>query len=338
MTEAVSRLVGRAIEARVSGDGRPFIVAHLVTNRCMCSCASCLWKDNDCEDVPLEELKRFYREAREGGFVAAALSGGEPFLRKDLGALVHYLKEEVRFLTALFTTGWFLERRMDEVLPYIDLLIVSADSARPERHDAIRGLPGLFAALTRGVRLARERYPDLPIRLNCCVQRGVEGEIDDLCSLADSLDVRISFDVVTELRHGDGDRAYRETDVGLAPEALRRVCTRLLELKRAGAPIVNSEYYFDYFVRGRPGYRCHLPKLVMFVDGRGNLEHCLDLTRPLGNLRDAPLADLMASARFRRLRVEAEGCSTCNSPTMVDLSHFWEEPQSIFRQEGIALG
>ena len=335
--QAVLTIVARAIEARERADGKPFIVGHFITNRCMCDCASCLWKDNTCKDVPLEDLKRFYASARDEGFAAVALSGGEPFLRKDLGDVVRFIKEEAKMSILLFTTGWYLRRRMDEALPHIDMLAVSVDSAKAERHDEIRGLPGLFDELVAGVRMARERYPELPIQLNCCVQKGIASEIDDLIALAEDLGVRISFDVITEYRNGADGEAQRETGCGMPLAELQTLCAGLIEKKRAGAPIINSERYFEYFVRGRPGYTCHLPKLVMFIDGAGNAEYCLDLSKPIANIRDTPLKEILELKRFKELRRLAEGCSSCNSPTMVDLSHFWENPQLVFESGGITL-
>ncbi|MCA9521466.1 MAG: radical SAM protein [Myxococcales bacterium] len=335
--QALGRVIGRLVEARARQDNRPFVIGHLVTNRCNCRCPSCLWRHNDWRDVPLDELKRFYAEAKAEGFVATALSGGAPFLRKDLGALVRYIKQDLGMPILLFTTGWFLTRRMDEVIPHIDMLVVSLDSARAERHDRIRGLAGLYDRLIAGVRLVRSRYPELSLQFNCCVQRGIADEIDELIALAESLDVHISFDVITEYRHGDSGQPSAQTEAGLPPDELRAVCRTLLDRKRAGAPIVNSERYFEYFVDGRPGYRCHLPKVVMFVDGRGDVEHCLNLNQPLGNITQTPLREIMRHERFKQLRVAAEGCSSCNSPTMVDLSTLWENPLLAFQSTGIKV-
>ena len=334
---AVYRLLGRAMQARQADDGRPFIVGHFITYRCLCRCASCLWRDNDCEDVPLDDLRRFYAQASEQGFVATAMSGGEPFMRKDLGEVVRFVKQEAGMSILVFNTGWYLKLRMDEVLPHIDMMIVSLDSAKAERHDEIRGLPGLFDRAIEGVRLVRQNYPDVSLQFNCCVQKGIAGEIDALLDLAVRLDVQISFDVITEYRHGE-DRHFSETGMGMPLPELRELCAALLEKKRAGAPILNSEPYFDYFVSGRPGYRCHLPKLVMFVDGWGNAEYCLNLDRPIANIRNTSVAEIMEMPRFKQLRADAEACSSCNSPTMVDLSAFWENPALALAPGGIALG
>jgi MoaA/NifB/PqqE/SkfB family radical SAM enzyme len=338
MDEARARIVARAIEARQKGDGRPFLIAHFITNRCPCRCPSCLWLHNDWEDVPLADLKRFYSEAKEEGFIATALSGGEPFIRKDLGQIVRFIKEEAKMPILLFNTGWYLKERMDEVLPYIDMMLVSLDSPRAERHDAIRGLSGLFDRLIEAVDLARARYPGVSYQFNCCVQKGVADEIDGLLGLAEEMGMQISFDVITEYRHGEGDCAFTETEMGLPTGELQEVCADLLEKKRAGAPILNSELYFRYFIEGRSGYRCHFPKLAMSVDGRGYVEDCLNLDRPIANIREMPLKEIMQLARFGQLRQDAEECSSCNSPTMVDLSHVWENPQLVFERGGIAIG
>ncbi|MDF1562133.1 MAG: radical SAM protein [Deltaproteobacteria bacterium] len=335
--EAIGRLLGRVMEARERQDGVPFVVAHFVTARCNCKCRSCLWKNNDTPDVPLEDLKSFYAQARDAGFVAAALSGGAPFVRQDLGELVRFMKEEAQMAILLFNTGWFLEQRMDEVAPFIDMMIVSVDSAVPSRHDEIRGLPGLFDRLVRGVKAMRERYPHVPLHLNTCVQKGIEPEIDGLIGLAEELGVKISFDFITEARNAGDGSAFTSTDMGLSLPEVQAVAAHLLEKKRAGAPIVNTGLYFDYMARGRPGYHCHLPKVAMSLDARGNVEDCLALERPIGNIRETPLKEIMARQRFLELRRDAEGCSSCNSPTMVDCSHIWERPELLLSEGGLAF-
>jgi MoaA/NifB/PqqE/SkfB family radical SAM enzyme len=239
MEEAKAKVVARALEARQRADGRPFLIGHFITNRCPCKCASCLWLHNDWEDVPLEDLKRFYSEAREEGFIGTAITGGEPFIRKDLGQIVRFMKEEAGMHILLFNTGWYLKERMDEVLPYIDMMLLSLDSARPEKHDEIRGLRGIFDRLIEAVGLAKTRYPEISYQFNCCVQKGIADEIDDLVRLTENMGLRISFDVITEYRHGEGGRAFTSTDMGLPADELQEVCAYILERKRAGAPIVN---------------------------------------------------------------------------------------------------
>jgi len=237
----------------------------------------------------------------------------------------------------VFTTGWFLERRMHEVLPYANMMIVSLDSARAERHDEIRGKPGLFERAVAGIEKARAFYPTMPIQINTCVQEGMTDEVDDLIDLTKRLGVRISFDVITEFRNGEEGSRFTETSSGLDEQELGDICRKLIGRKSEGAPILNSERYFQYFADGQPGYRCHHPKMCMSVDGRGNVEDCLDLDRPIANIRDLPLAKIMELPRFKQLRRDAERCCTCSSPTMIDISHLWESPTIALKEGGIHL-
>ena len=338
LSEALGRLVQGAVSLKMTGQGSPLVVALFTTNRCPCSCASCLWKHNDWKDTSLDVLKRFYSEAKAEGLQATAMTGGEPFLRKDLGELCSYVGGELKMPILLFTTGYYLLDRMDEVLPHISMLMLSLDSPYREKHDAIRGLPGLYDRLMESVKQVKERYPDLSLQFNCCVQRGVEEEIDDLLALCERMDMLISFDVITEHRNGGADSHFSETDMGLPLADLQRIAARLLALKQNGAPILNSESYFRYFVEGRKGYRCHLPKMVMWVDGRGLVEDCLQLSRPIANIADMSVKEILALPRFAQLRTDAEACSSCSSPTMVDFSQVWEDPSILFAEGGLSFG
>lgn len=335
---ALRRIVSKAMEARVQGHGRPFILSHFITHKCMCKCASCLWKHDDWEDLPIDEIKRFYREAKEQGFLATAFTGGEPFLRKDFGEIVRYVKEDIGMPILVFTTGWFLEKRHQEVLPYIDVLMLSVDSANAARHDEIRGLPGLFSKMLKGASLVKDLYPNVTVRFNTCVQKGMAHEVDALIALARDMDMKISFDVITEARNAGDGKSFTSTDEGMPLTELREVSTELLKRKRGGAPILNSDLYFQYYEQGRPGYKCHFPKILMCVDGRGNIEDCLNLERPIANIREMSVKDIMELPRFKQLRTDAEKCCTCSSPTMVDLSQFWENPELLFAAGGISLG
>jgi len=214
----------------------------------------------------------------------------------------------------------------------------SMDSANPEKHDSSRGRPGLFDRLIRGIKRLRSEYPDLSCQTNVCVQKGIAEEIDDLLNLNEDLGVQVSFDVISDFRHDGQGGHFTETNMGLPLAELRGVCEYILEKKRAGAPVLNSERYFQYFIDGKPGYKCHLPKLAMCVDGRGYVEDCLDLNNPIANIREMRLQDIFDLDRFKDLRRRAEDCCTCNSPIMVDLSNVWENPQLLFEDGGIQVG
>ena len=130
---------------------RPFILSHLVTARCNCRCASCLWRSRapeteNSEELRTDEIMDLYGKLKNTGFLAVTLWGGEPLLRDDIVPLLTHAKR-LGFHTSLITNGYFLNELHRGLAPVLDTLIVSIDLPS-EEHDAVRRCPGLFSRIS----------------------------------------------------------------------------------------------------------------------------------------------------------------------------------------------
>ncbi len=114
-------------------------------------------------DLPDEAWHRIASEAADLGVIELVLTGGEPFLRRDLVlSLLDELSGRDVGLT-LNTNGWFVDDEIADRLAEVPGLQVdiSIDGATPALHDASRGVPGSWRRaveaagrlLDRGVRL-----------------------------------------------------------------------------------------------------------------------------------------------------------------------------------------
>jgi MoaA/NifB/PqqE/SkfB family radical SAM enzyme len=114
-------------------------------------------------DLPDEDWHRIAREAADLGVIELVLTGGEPFLRRDLVlALLEEMSGREVGLT-LNTNGWFVDDEIADRLAEVPGLQVdiSIDGATPALHDASRGVPGSWRRaveatgrlLDRGVRV-----------------------------------------------------------------------------------------------------------------------------------------------------------------------------------------
>jgi MoaA/NifB/PqqE/SkfB family radical SAM enzyme len=95
-------------------------------------------------DLPDEAWHRIATEAADLGVIELVLSGGEPFLRRDLVvSLLDALGERDVGLT-LNTNGWFVDDALADRLAEVPGLMVdiSIDGATPALHDTSRGVPG----------------------------------------------------------------------------------------------------------------------------------------------------------------------------------------------------
>lgn len=76
----------------------------------------------------------------------------------------------------------------------------------------------------------------------------------------------------------------------------------------------------------------------MYVNSNGDIEDCLQLDKPIANLRKFSVKEAMNLPRFQQFLKNTENCYSCNSPTMIDTSYVWEDWSLITKSGGISFG
>ncbi|MFC1474764.1 radical SAM protein [bacterium] len=325
-------LLSRVAKARLVSKevGKPFMFHHYVTMRCNCSCEQCLWKDNKAEEMTLDEIKNFYRQAAEEGFIFMLLGGGEPLLRNDIGEIFRYGKKECGFRIGTATNGFFLEKKIEEYGEYVDAILVSIDSADPAKHDEIRGVKGLFDRVMRGIEKVKTDFPFIHLIANACIDDNSVDEIESIIELTGELDIPLNVDVITTGQNisGEGHVDKKSHMVG-SYDRISEALHIVMDAKKRGAKIFNSEYYMTHFDGGKQHYECRYPRMFLRVMANGDVEDCLRVGDPIANLRTTPLAEILESDRLKKLQEEAEKCSICSSPTIIDYSRYWNKPMDM---------
>lgn len=105
-----------------------------VTQACNLDCVGCYSCDeqrNRSEDLPLEALCAIVDELGRRGVSRLVISGGEPFLRDDLAALVRHAKEQAGIGSIdVLTNGTCISaEKLAALAPYVDRVSVSFDGA-----------------------------------------------------------------------------------------------------------------------------------------------------------------------------------------------------------------
>ncbi len=126
-------------------------------------------------ELGLERVQRVAREASQLGVNEIFVTGGEPFLLEDIGAILASCAAAAP--TTVLTNGMLLAGRRAEslrVLPRDRIVLqVSLDSATPELHDLHRG-SGTWARTHEGIRRARSL--GFRVRLAATVSSDAEAE------------------------------------------------------------------------------------------------------------------------------------------------------------------
>ena len=89
-----------------------------ITSRCNLRCRYCYYFDNSAveyHDLPTEEWLQFFNELGQCAVMDVTIQGGEPFIRKDLPALIDgIVKNRMRF--CILSNGTLID---DEIVAYI---------------------------------------------------------------------------------------------------------------------------------------------------------------------------------------------------------------------------
>lgn len=162
--------------------GQPLYLVFFVTDRCNARCAHCLFGDGTVypevsRELSLDEIEK--TASRMAPLMFLLPTGGEPFLREDLADIVaiFYRANGVRNV-GIPTNGSLTGRVVSSVerilaaCPGIDLGIDVSLDAVGEKHDRIRGVPGIFGKAVATFRALKEieaRDPRLTVNIETTV-------------------------------------------------------------------------------------------------------------------------------------------------------------------------
>lgn len=317
------------------GRPRPVYAHYGVTHRCNMRCRMCaVWKSADRDaELAVEQVAQLAGSLHAAGVRTMAIGGGEPFVRTDLAEVISAFTDksmEVRLLTN--GIGLSDERIGAAISAGISHVSISLDSVDPDKeryiydgHDVWDDIVHAMRRFRSGLASARA----VPV-MNVCVSRLNIDELPLLVDMAVRERYFCSFVPVTlstDEESSDGfagiapDLAVREEDY----RGLEQSYTRLLQLKRAGAPIVNSSRFLrdslEYLKTGKTNWKCDAGQLYLSVNPEGGISMCHRYPPVAG----ADTQDLASVLKNREVRLAAErsraACLGCMRPCWAEVTH-----------------
>lgn len=197
----------------------PMTVTFSVTAACQSRCKTCrighLYMEDPTradKDLKLDEIEKIFKSMGNAYFFN--ISGGEPFLRKDIPEIVElackYLKPRIVHIP---TNGILTDRiekecrRILEVIkkydPTVPLTVKPSIDGVGELHDEIRGVPGNFKLLVNTInklKALEEEYPNFHLELGTVISKFNIDHLDEIEDFVHSLGVESYRNEVAECR------------------------------------------------------------------------------------------------------------------------------------------
>ncbi len=314
--------------------GRPGTIQALsleITHDCIAKCIMCnIWKiPHQVPNLPMEDWIRLLSSDLFHDLRELDVTGGEPFLRKDLLDLfegVCDLKQgNLKNLQSIaVTTNGLLTRPVlettEEILKRlgktgIDLVMVCAMDAIGETHDRVRNFKDAWKRVNetvQGLKILREKFKNLIIGLKTTILPINVGELEPIAQYADSngLFTIISPCIITRGRYLNPDLAK---DLAFSKGDTRKMI-RFFEGKRFKWSF-HGDSLVEYFKTGEMKKPCSCGFNYFFVRSNGDVYPCPLIESGIGNIMDRPVKELLMSERASRIRrkigrfPECRGCT-----------------------------
>ncbi len=275
-----------------------------LTHRCPLKCKHCYLPPGAADkarDLSCEEITNLFDQLVPLGGLFLTLTGGEPFMRKDLLDIVEQARKR-RFVVSILTSGFGAKPEHFERLAAlgIDGVQVSIYGATAESHDGFTGVKGSFDAALTCLRAMRSL--GVSVRAGVTVSKNTLDSIENIKELLDAEGISAALGTHMEPRR-DGQQD---------PLALSIDRAGLIRTYEAFPP-VSAPRLAGRDLEDRP---CGAGANVFAVDPVGTVYPCLTWQLPVGSIRERDLADIWKDAplfeRLRKIRVkDLLDCPTC---------------------------
>ena len=310
------------------------MIANLaITYRCQCRCRTCnIWKteETEREELTLEECRALFESDILGEVRSIQITGGEPFMRRDLPELVSTIHASLPDCTYWIPTNGMNPRAVEEATKEIlehltgQGIGVSVSVDGMERtHDTQRGVGDSFKRTMENLRrlsALREEHPGLGLTLGMTLTPENYREASEVYALARRFGADFSIRPVnfSEIYYRNMDQRRPLDDVsGELLPLIRKIARDTV--KRKG--IIHStptlrymqgvlDYIRDPTVRRLP---CAAGGDSFFLDPYGDVYPCIFVNEKMGNVREEQLGDLWrtdvaSSIREKISRGDCPGC------------------------------
>jgi len=314
---------------RTVGDGSEFdfFVQWHLTERCNLACSHCYQEGKNTVEIGLPEVKdaignisdtiKHWSDTYAIPFsVSFNVTGGEPFLRKDLPEVLKEIHKR-NFGIYLLTNGTLVDSERARMLSDLPVRGVQVSLEGPEEiHEKIRGKRS-FSSAIRGIECLRDA--DIKVTINVTLSEINAGYFDDMVTIATNLGVsRLGFSRLVPYGRG-----FNLLGNLLGKERLREVYEKILGRKKSGIEVVTgdpiasqvnreiSDDVDDSFPIG--GCAAAVSGLTLLPDG--TVTPCRRLGIPIGNILRDSLREIWATSdvlnALRDRNAYKGKCRTC---------------------------
>ena len=145
----------------------PKIMFIRVIENCNANCFMCNYaRETNGKELTELEFNNLIKEMKKSEYQLIKFTGGEPLLHKGLKNFIKISKIN-GYKTSIITNGYLLNNKYKYLIySGLDHITISLDSNKPEVHDKIRGINGLYNKIINSIKEIKKYKSNVKIRIN----------------------------------------------------------------------------------------------------------------------------------------------------------------------------
>ncbi len=204
----------------------PFLtgIHWCVTGRCNLNCRHCYMESPSgrYNELPFDNMAKLIEQFDRANVLRVSLTGGEPFLRKDIMDIIRLLAKKKLWLSHICTNGLLITQdHLKEIkrIGFSPSFQISFDGI--DAHDYMRGVEGIESEVIEGIR--RVHAAGFSVIVATSIDQMNIGRLDDTYELIKGLGVR-AWRIARPHKLGN----WRGTTTGLSLDEMAKACAPLL--------------------------------------------------------------------------------------------------------------
>ena len=279
----------------------PMYVQFALAKGCNIKCLMCSVVENRSheKELTLSNIDVLAHNLDKMGVSMLILTGGEPFLRKDLSEVVRIFKKH-HIESRLQTNGLLVtEENLQAVIDAgVSEVTISLDTLNIEKQDVINQKEGSYFDILRALALFSKMFPikGNMTGVNTVVSKSNIHEIPALIDFVTQISFYVSLIPAhltdEETKHPDEDTSYllrkgseimEITDT--EHNAIDQAYEKIIQMKRDGYHVHNSNRFLrespDFLKFKKVHWKCSSPDLYFSISPEGRFLPCVDLEIPM---------------------------------------------------------
>jgi MoaA/NifB/PqqE/SkfB family radical SAM enzyme len=277
-----------------------------VTYRCNCKCVMCdTWRhpSDRSREIRAADLSTLPQMVRLN------ITGGEPFIKEDLGEIIEVVKKKAKRVV-ISSNGTLTDKTLEVMSRHRDVGVRISFDGIGDTHDTVRGVANIHRkALATLQGLKRLGIKDLGMAVTVSDRNA--GDLVPLFRLAEENGVELATAILHNAYyfHKEDNRIE---DKDLVERELKNLMGEFL---RSSQP---KNWFRAYFTKGiadhlhdrQRAFKCTMAKDSFFVDPYGDVRPCNVMDFPFGNIREKSFPEIWASKAAEEARSRVDGCTS----------------------------